>query len=61
MVVVMYRIALCGVFVTVILAATKVARPAKESLSEIKPVSSRPTLITSHLVRPDQEGVKTNV
>ena len=61
MVVVMYGGALFAVFVAVVLAATKDARLVKESLSEIKSVSSLPILITSQIVRPDKERVLNNV
>jgi hypothetical protein len=57
MVVVMYGGVLFAVFVAVVLAATKDARLVKESLSEVKAVSSLPILITSQIVRPDKERV----
>ena len=61
MVVVMYGGVLFAVCVAVVLAAIKDARLVKESLSEIKPVSSLPILITSQIVRPDKERVHDNV
>ena len=61
MVIVMYVGVLFAVFVAVVLAAIKDARLVKESLSEIKPVSSLPILITSQIVRPDKERVLNNV
>ena len=61
MVIVIYAGVLLAVFVAVVFAATKDARLVKESLAEIKPVSSLPILITSQIVRPDQEGVHNNV
>jgi hypothetical protein len=61
MVVVMYGGVLFAVCVAVVLAAIKDARLVKESLSEIKPVSSLPILITSQIVRPDKERVLNNV
>ncbi len=45
MVVVMYGVVLLAVFVAVVSAATKDGRVAGESLSEIKPAGSLPTLI----------------
>ena len=61
MVIVMYAGVLFAVFVAVVLAATKDARLAKESPSEIKAVGSLPILIKSQIVRPDKERVHNDV
>jgi hypothetical protein len=61
MVIVMYAGVLFAVFVAVVLAATRDARLAKESLSEIKVVGFLPICITSQIVRTDKERVHNNV
>jgi hypothetical protein len=61
MVFVMYGIVLLVVFLAVTLAATKDARIARQSLSEITQASTVPILATSQTVRLDKERVQNNV